>query len=107
MKKALLFKSEQSTFELMFEYDLNKSQSNKVKHGIDFVEAQALWKDKDAIVVSVHHPIESREALIANFNGKVWIAIFTIRGRKTRIISVRRARTTEERHYNESKENLS
>lgn len=91
----------------MFEYDPDKSMSNKVKHGIDFVEAQALWKDEDAIIVSAHHPIEAREALIANLNGKVWIAIFTLRGSKTRIISVRRARTVEERHYNESKKNIS
>lgn len=29
----------------MFEFDDTKSQSNKSKHGIDFVEAQALWFD--------------------------------------------------------------
>ena len=28
-----------------FEYDLNKSAANKDKHGIDFDEARALWRD--------------------------------------------------------------
>ncbi|CAN5602800.1 hypothetical protein BH24ACT21_BH24ACT21_01120 [soil metagenome] len=29
-----------------FEFDEAKSQTNKTKHGIDFVEAQALWLDE-------------------------------------------------------------
>jgi uncharacterized DUF497 family protein len=29
----------------MFEFDVNKSQSNKKNHGIDFVVAQKLWAD--------------------------------------------------------------
>jgi uncharacterized DUF497 family protein len=28
-----------------FEFDEAKSRANKSKHGIDFVEAQALWLD--------------------------------------------------------------
>ena len=28
-----------------FEYDLAKSVTNKAKHGIDFDEAQVIWKD--------------------------------------------------------------
>jgi len=28
-----------------FEFDEVKSRSNKAKHGIDFVEAQELWRD--------------------------------------------------------------
>ncbi|MEH2160100.1 MAG: BrnT family toxin [Nostoc sp.] len=28
-----------------FEFDLNKSATNKAKHGIDFIEAQKLWTD--------------------------------------------------------------
>jgi uncharacterized DUF497 family protein len=32
-----------------FEFDEQKSRANKAKHGVDFVEAQALWVD-DALV---------------------------------------------------------
>ena len=28
-----------------FEFDSSKSDSNRLKHGIDFEEAQALWND--------------------------------------------------------------
>ena len=28
-----------------FEFDVAKSESNRTKHGIDFVEAQGLWND--------------------------------------------------------------
>ncbi|MBM4045702.1 MAG: hypothetical protein FJ279_11350 [Planctomycetes bacterium] len=34
-----------------FEFDPKKSESNKQKHGIDFLEAQALWQDTDRIEV--------------------------------------------------------
>lgn len=34
-----------------FEYDEAKSQANKQKHGIDFVQAQALWLDEHLFVV--------------------------------------------------------
>ncbi|HUU33359.1 MAG TPA: BrnT family toxin [Vicinamibacterales bacterium] len=34
---------------LSFEFDPLKSAANKAKHGIDFVEAQALWLDPDRI----------------------------------------------------------
>jgi hypothetical protein len=28
-----------------FEFDETKSESNKKKHGIDFIKAQELWED--------------------------------------------------------------
>lgn len=34
-----------------FEFDDNKSASNLSKHGIDFIQAQALWDDPDLIEV--------------------------------------------------------
>ena len=34
-----------------FEFDEHKSQLNKDKHGLDFVEAQKLWNDPDLIEI--------------------------------------------------------
>ena len=34
-----------------FEYDDDKSQANLEKHGIDFLNAQALWKDPDLLKI--------------------------------------------------------
>ena len=30
---------------ISFEFDVKKSESNRTKHGIDFIEAQGLWND--------------------------------------------------------------
>ncbi len=36
---------------MKFEFDPEKSETNKGKHGIDFVEAQVLWEDPDRLQV--------------------------------------------------------
>ena len=36
---------------MKFEFDPNKSVSNKKKHGIDFAEAQLLWLDSRGIEI--------------------------------------------------------
>jgi uncharacterized DUF497 family protein len=63
-----------------FEYDSGKSKSNQVKHGIDFVWAQQLWQDRNAIVFPVFHPVEERHILLAILDGRMWAAVFTVRG---------------------------
>jgi len=85
---------------MKFEYDENKSQINKQKHGIDFEEAQNLWQDEDAIIVPANIiDNEVRYALISMILTKCFTAIFTIRDDIYRIISVRRCRKNEERSY--------
>ena len=74
-----------------FEFDLQKSASNKKKHGIDFNEAQGLWQDPDRLVIPARSDDEKRFALLARHKGKVWAAFYTVRENATRIISVRRA----------------
>jgi len=36
---------------MKFEFDDNKSQSNLIKHGIDFISAQQLWNDPDLLEI--------------------------------------------------------
>jgi len=36
-----------------FEFDNNKSELNKQKHGIDFNEAKELWEDLDFVEIPV------------------------------------------------------
>jgi hypothetical protein len=51
---------------MKFEFDINKSESNKGKHGIDFVEAQALWNDPDLLEIPAKNlEDENRYLLIA------------------------------------------
>ena len=78
-----------------FEYDQLKSELNKSKHGIDFEEAQGLWKDSRGLVIPVAHDEEERFVLISFFDSKHWTAVFTIREQRIRLISVRRSRVKE------------
>lgn len=84
-----------------FEFDPAKSASNKDKHGIDFVEAHALWLDGGLEVVLSKDRLTSevRFLAIGRINRKHWTAICTLRGEAIRIISVRRARKEEVGYY--------
>jgi uncharacterized DUF497 family protein len=88
---------------MRFEYDEVKSRINKEKHGIDFVEAQNLWQDENALIVPANIVDEEiRYALISTLNNKCYVAIFTLRSEAYRIISVRRCRKNEEKYYEEN-----
>jgi uncharacterized DUF497 family protein len=43
---------------MSFEFDENKSATNKIKHGIDFTEAQKLW---DFQILQFKLPYEAEE----------------------------------------------
>jgi uncharacterized protein len=82
-----------------FEFDLAKSAANKVKHGIDFEEAQRLWDDALRVEVPARTIDEELWVVIARIEGKYWSAVVTYREGRTRIISVRRSRPEEEALY--------
>lgn len=82
-----------------FEFDKRKSQINKKKHGIDFLEAQALWEDSDCIEIPAKTIDEERYLLIGKVSDKYWSAILTYRNGNIRIISVRRSRKEEVKIY--------
>jgi uncharacterized protein len=85
---------------MKFEFDPAKSAANKAKHGIDFVEAAALWDDPDYIERPARSATEPRVQVIGRIAQILWSAFVTIRHEETiRIISVRRARQDEERRY--------
>ncbi|MDR1151565.1 MAG: BrnT family toxin [Bifidobacteriaceae bacterium] len=80
---------------LEFEWDPAKSASNKTKHGVDFEEAQAIWRDPDRAVVQSSWSAELRFMTTGLLHGRMFTAITTMRGDAIRIISVRRARRVE------------
>ena len=82
-----------------FEFDSHKSEENKKRHGIDFVEAQMLWDDPDRIEVPARTIDEQRFIVIAKIADKYYSGIITYRGEKIRIISVRRSRREEVEIY--------
>jgi uncharacterized DUF497 family protein len=77
-----------------FEFDPRKSESNKTKHGIDFVEAQALWKSKH-VLLGAKDALEKRYLVIGKIGDDYWSAIITYRGVTIRIISVRKSTAME------------
>jgi len=79
-----------------FEFDEEKSRSNKTKHGIDFVEAQALWGDSMLVEVPARTEDELRFLVVGTIDGgQFWSAVITYPGEKVRVISVRRSRPEE------------
>jgi hypothetical protein len=80
---------------MYFEFDPKKSDSNKNKHGVDFVEAQELWNDADLLEIPAKTTDESRFLVIGKIDEKHWTGIITYRNDNIRFISVRRARNEE------------
>lgn len=82
-----------------FDFDPEKSSSNKNKHGIDFEEAQSLWNDAYRVVIPARCQVEQRWVMIARLKDNYWSVIYTVRDRVIRIISVRKSRQNEKEIY--------
>lgn len=82
-----------------FEFDEVKSRENKLKHGISFSSAQAMWLDPMLIMGPANSQNEERYVVVASIQNTIWAAIITFRGSKIRIISARRARSEEVQVY--------
>ncbi len=80
---------------MTFEFDQTKSQANLLKHGINFIDAQALWDDPSLMEIPAKTEDEPRYFIIGLIQGKHWSAVITYRGLNIRLISVRRSRTEE------------
>jgi uncharacterized protein len=78
-----------------FEFDPEKSDTNKNKHGIDFVEAQKLWNDIDLLEIPAKTTDEPRFLVIGKMGEQHWTGIITYRDDNIRIVSVRHARNEE------------
>ncbi|MFZ5769841.1 MAG: BrnT family toxin [Thermodesulfobacteriota bacterium] len=85
---------------MKFEFDENKSATNKLKHGIDFDEIQVLWDDPDLLEIPAKTvEDEIRCLVIGKIVQKHWSAVIAYRGDSVRIISARRSRAAEVTYY--------
>ena len=82
-----------------FEFDSSKSDSNRLKHGIDFEGAQALWNDPILLEITAKIEDEHRYLLIGIIDHQHWSALVTYRDSNIRLISVRRSRKEEVAFY--------
>jgi uncharacterized DUF497 family protein len=88
--------------EAKFEFDPPKSALNKTQHGIDLVEAQAIWRDPDRVRVlsKKKGTPEFRFLIVGQIGEKLWTAVGTMRDIYTiRLVSCRRAHPKEEARY--------
>lgn len=87
-------------YNMKFEYDPNKSASNKAKHGITLEEAKALWT-VPAVELEANTVDEPRFMIVGKIGSKSYSCIYTTRGDVIRLISARRSRKSEEAIYHE------
>jgi uncharacterized DUF497 family protein len=83
-----------------FEWDEDKRLANARKHGIDFVDAIAVF-DGDIVTVEDdrYDYGEQRFVALGLLKGRTVVIVYTERGNVTRIISVRKATRYETRTY--------
>lgn len=89
---------------LKFEWDNNKNEINKTKHGISFEEAQTVFYDQDALVIDdPEHSIEEERFIILGFSKKANLLVVCHCYRESdsiiRLISARKATKTERSYY--------
>jgi len=86
---------------MQFEWDPAKSDLNVEKHGIDFQDAVRVFTDPHATTENVSRPEhgEARYKTVGLVDDELVAVIYTDRGSVRRVISARRTRQNERRHY--------
>ncbi|MGA2357981.1 MAG: BrnT family toxin [Terriglobales bacterium] len=84
-----------------FEWDENKNRQNIRKHGVDFVDAEEMFRGILLFSPDVREDYgENRWVGIGTIRGRTAVVVFTERGPATiRIISLRKATRRENEHY--------
>jgi uncharacterized DUF497 family protein len=92
----------ETQMEIEFDWDPAKAANNLEKHNIDFEDAIAVFDDPQAFTVDVTKPEHGEDRFLRvgmMDDGRLTAIVYTYRGGKCRIISVRRARKNEQRKY--------
>jgi uncharacterized DUF497 family protein len=85
----------------VFEWDEAKRNANLVKHGVDFVDALAVFADPLRIqrIDKRREYREERCQVVGRVGDQVLFVVYTRRGEARRVISARRASRDERRTY--------
>jgi uncharacterized DUF497 family protein len=86
----------------IFEWDEEKEKSNLRKHGVSFSEGESVFYDAFSLTIpdSEHSIEEHRFVDIGTSNkNRVLVVVYTERENRIRIISVRKATSTERKIY--------
>ena len=84
----------------IFEWDEEKAQINKNKHGISFEQALKVFEDKNRLeeIDEKHSDEEIRYVTIGRVND-ILCVVYTERAENTRLITARRANKKERTRY--------
>ena len=88
--------------KLRFEWDEEKAKANLKKHRIDFDEATTVFTDPFSITINDPDHSGDEQRYIdfgSSAAGRMLVVVYTERGSKIRIISCRRATSTERKLY--------
>ena len=84
------------------EWDDNKNEANRKKHGISFLVAAYVFADENRVeIYDRFHSIDEDRYAVLGYVGELLYVVYTERGEAIRIISARIATKEEERLYNE------
>ena len=85
-----------------FEWDEAKDAAKRAKHGVSLAEGALLnWAVGITQVDGRYSYGETRYRRLAALNGRVFACIFTLRGARIRVISLRKANAREIREHDE------
>jgi uncharacterized DUF497 family protein len=79
------------------------TRPNKAKHGLNFIEAEALWNGDRIRISAKTVEGEARYAMIGKIGGRLHTVIITYRGDAVRIISARASSKNEIAIYEANK----
>jgi len=83
-----------------FEWDEDKAASNLEKHGVDFRDAARIFEGT-VLASDSGREGERRWKAVGVLRGRPIAVIYTMRGKRCRIISARKARRDEEEAYHQ------
>ena len=83
-----------------FEWDIEKTETNRRKHGVDFADAVSVLEDPSALTLEDEREAEERFVTMGMDSlGRILVVVYTWRGERVRLISARRATRSERRQY--------
>ncbi len=87
------------------EWDPAKAQANLAKHGIHFADAASALEDDQALTIRDSSSTEEERWITLGMDalGRILVVVYTWRGERPRLISVRSATPRERRQYEETK----
>ena len=84
----------------MLEFDPDKDQSNRDKHGVSLADAARMDLDTAFVLADRRRTYgEVRRQAYGLIDGRLHVLVFTMRGEVMRVISLRKANAREVRRY--------